>query len=251
MVARIEQGARLLTLTGPGGSGKTRLALEAASIMVPKYRAGVFWVGLAALRDPSLVIEQIAQTLGAKDELAAHIGEREMLLLIDNLEQVVEAAPELSRLLRGLSEPQPPLHEPRAPARAGRGRIRGASTRLAARPSRCSVSARASSRATRSPCSAPESTTCLSPSSSQPRAPKRSPRRRSSTASRPASTCSRAGGTLILASRRSGPPSAGATTSFGRRAAPLPDALGLRRRLHAAKLRRRSPTPHSTPCSRS
>ena len=98
--ARIERGARLLTLTGPGGSGKTRLALEAASSMVPKYRAGVFWVGLAALRDPSLVIEQIAQTLGAKDELAAHIGEREMLLLIDNLEQVVEAAPELSRLLR-------------------------------------------------------------------------------------------------------------------------------------------------------
>ena len=100
VVARIEEGARLLTLTGPGGSGKTRLALEAASIMVPKYRAGVFWVGLAALRDPSLVIEQIAQTLGAKDELAAHIGEREMLLLIDNLEQVVEAAPELSRLLQ-------------------------------------------------------------------------------------------------------------------------------------------------------
>ena len=100
VVARIEEGARLLTLTGSGGSGKTRLALEAASIMVPKYRAGVFWVGLAALRDPSLVIEQIAQTLGAKDELAAHIGEREMLLLIDNLEQVVEAAPELSRLLR-------------------------------------------------------------------------------------------------------------------------------------------------------
>ena len=98
--ARIERGARLLTLTGPGGSGKTRLALEAASSMVPKYRAGVFWVGLAALRDPSLVIEQIAQTLGAKDELAAHIGEREMLLLLDNLEQVVEAAPELSRLLR-------------------------------------------------------------------------------------------------------------------------------------------------------
>ena len=87
--------------------------------MVPKYRAGVFWVGLAALRDPSLVIEQIAQTLGAKDALAAHIGEREMLLLIDNLEQVVEAAPELSRLLRACPNLNLLLHEPRAPARAG------------------------------------------------------------------------------------------------------------------------------------
>ena len=57
-------GARLLTLTGPGGSGKTRLALEAAPTLVPTYKAGVFWVGLAALREPSLVTETIAQTLG-------------------------------------------------------------------------------------------------------------------------------------------------------------------------------------------
>ena len=101
VLSELEQGARLLTLTGPGGSGKTRLAVEAATTLVPEYRAGVFWVGLTALRDPSLATEQIAQTLGAKDELAEHIGEREMLLLIDNLEQVVEAAPELSRLLQG------------------------------------------------------------------------------------------------------------------------------------------------------
>ena len=101
VLALIEEGARLVTLTGPGGSGKTRLALEAASTLVPEYKAGVFWVGLAALRDPALVTETIAQTLGAKDGLAEHIGEREMLLLIDNLEQVVEAAPELSSLLQG------------------------------------------------------------------------------------------------------------------------------------------------------
>jgi hypothetical protein len=99
VLARIERGARLVTLTGPGGSGKTRLALEAAASLVPEFKAGVFWVGLAALRDPALVTETVAQTLGAKDGLAEHVGEREMLLLLDNLEQVIEAAPELSALL--------------------------------------------------------------------------------------------------------------------------------------------------------
>ena len=100
VVRELRDGARLLTLTGPGGSGKTRLALEAAAELVPSYKAGVFWVGLATLREPSLVTETIAQTLGAKDGLAAHIGEREMLLLLDNLEQVIEAAPELSELVQ-------------------------------------------------------------------------------------------------------------------------------------------------------
>ena len=51
---RIEQGARLVTLTGSGGSGKTRLALEAAASLVPAYKAGVFWIDCAALRDPAL-----------------------------------------------------------------------------------------------------------------------------------------------------------------------------------------------------
>jgi predicted ATPase/class 3 adenylate cyclase len=99
VLSRLEAGARLLTLTGPGGSGKTRLAIEAAASLVPEYKAGVFWVGLAPLRDPALVPETIAQTLGAKDGLAEHISERELLLLLDNLEQVIESAPELSSLL--------------------------------------------------------------------------------------------------------------------------------------------------------
>jgi predicted ATPase len=99
VLSRFEEGARLVTLTGPGGTGKTRLAIEAAAALVPEYKAGVFWVGLATLRDPALVTETIAQTLGAKDGLAEHIGERELLLLLDNLEQVIEAAPGLSELL--------------------------------------------------------------------------------------------------------------------------------------------------------
>jgi predicted ATPase len=98
-VTSLLHDARLITLTGPGGSGKTRLAIEAAAGLVPEFKAGVFWVGLAALRDPALVTETIAQTLGAKDGLAEHIGERELLLLLDNLEQVVEAAPELAALV--------------------------------------------------------------------------------------------------------------------------------------------------------
>ena len=69
----LQDGARLLTLTGPGGSGKTRLAIEAAAELVPEFKAGVFWVGLAPLRDPTLVTDTIAQTLGAKDSLAEHI----------------------------------------------------------------------------------------------------------------------------------------------------------------------------------
>jgi predicted ATPase/class 3 adenylate cyclase len=99
VVAHLRDEARLLTLTGPGGSGKTRLALEAAATLVTEFKAGVFWVGLAAVRDPSLVRETIGRIIGARDGLADHIGQREMLVLLDNLEQVVEAAPQLAELV--------------------------------------------------------------------------------------------------------------------------------------------------------
>ena len=99
MLSLIERGSRLVTLTGPGGSGKTRLALEAASVLVPSYKAGVFWVGLASLRDASLVSATMSQRIGSNNGLAEHIAEREMLLLLDNLEHVIEAAPQLSSLL--------------------------------------------------------------------------------------------------------------------------------------------------------
>jgi predicted ATPase/class 3 adenylate cyclase len=99
VLALLRDGARLLTLTGPGGSGKTRLAIEAAAELVPKFKAGVFWVDLAPLRDPALVTATIAQTLGAKAGMADHIGERDLLLLLDNFEQVIEAAPEIAALV--------------------------------------------------------------------------------------------------------------------------------------------------------
>ena len=99
VTSQLANGTRLLTLTGPGGSGKTRLAIECAAALVPQFGAGVFWVGLAPLRDAALVTPTIAQTLGAKDGLAQHVGDRELLLLLDNLEQVVDAAPELGDLV--------------------------------------------------------------------------------------------------------------------------------------------------------
>ncbi|HEV8249003.1 MAG TPA: adenylate/guanylate cyclase domain-containing protein [Gaiellaceae bacterium] len=133
LVSMLSNGTRLVTLSGPGGSGKTRLGIEAAAELVPAFNAGVFWIGLAPLRDPALVTEAIAQTLGAKDGLAEHVAERELLLLLDNFEQVVEAAPQLGELLercpqlkllvtsrellriRGEVEyPVPPLAEPEA-----------------------------------------------------------------------------------------------------------------------------------------
>jgi predicted ATPase len=99
IVLLLRDGARLVTLTGPGGSGKTRLSIEAAAELVPDFKAGVFWVGLAAVRDPVLVADTIATTLGTKDGLTDHIGERDMLLLLDNLEQVIDAAPDLASVV--------------------------------------------------------------------------------------------------------------------------------------------------------
>jgi predicted ATPase/class 3 adenylate cyclase len=90
---------RLLTLTGPGGTGKTRLGLQSAASASEQYPDGVFWVPLAALRDPELVLEEAAQALGAQDGLAGFIADKQLLLLFDNFEQVVEAAQPLAELL--------------------------------------------------------------------------------------------------------------------------------------------------------
>ena len=98
-VVALVRSNRLATLTGTGGTGKTRLAIESATELVGDFKAGVFWVGLAPLRDSELVLQMIGQTLGAKEDLHLHIAERELLLLLDNFEQVIDAAPQLAGLV--------------------------------------------------------------------------------------------------------------------------------------------------------
>ena len=94
-----DRAVRLVTLTGPGGSGKTRLAVQAAAELVDEHEHGVWWVGLQAVRDPELVLPTIGAALGATGAAAEHIGDRRMLLVLDNLEQLLPAAPALAELL--------------------------------------------------------------------------------------------------------------------------------------------------------
>jgi predicted ATPase/DNA-binding SARP family transcriptional activator len=93
---------RLLTLTGAGGSGKTRLALQAAAEAAVDYPDGVLWVPLQALRDPVLVEPTIAQAVGAQNDLADHLRSKRALLLLDNFEQIIDAATSLGDLLTQL-----------------------------------------------------------------------------------------------------------------------------------------------------
>jgi predicted ATPase/class 3 adenylate cyclase len=105
VLALLRDGNRLVTVTGSGGTGKTRLALQVAAELVGTYPDGVFWVPLAALRDPELVLPQVAQTLGAREALHEHLLGKELLLLLDNAEHLLAAAPGIGKLLgqvRGL-----------------------------------------------------------------------------------------------------------------------------------------------------
>ena len=98
---------RLLTLTGPGGVGKTRLLLAIAADLLPTFADGVCFVPLAAISEPDFVLPAIAQALGVREvgtrslleELQAAIGSQSLLVLLDNFEHVLAAAPRLSALL--------------------------------------------------------------------------------------------------------------------------------------------------------
>ncbi|HEX4743245.1 MAG TPA: adenylate/guanylate cyclase domain-containing protein [Candidatus Limnocylindria bacterium] len=106
--ALLRDGARLLTLTGPGGTGKTRLSIEAAGDVADAFPDGVYWVPLAAITDSALVGPAIATSLGLHDagsrpvaeRIAEHLRDRTVLLVIDNFEQVLPAAPLIGELLR-------------------------------------------------------------------------------------------------------------------------------------------------------
>jgi predicted ATPase/DNA-binding CsgD family transcriptional regulator len=95
---------RLLTLTGPGGIGKSRLALEIAAEMERDFDGAVVWVSLAPIRDPDAVIATVAASLGIAgvavgDRLVRALRDSRLLVILDNFEQVVEAAPRVAELL--------------------------------------------------------------------------------------------------------------------------------------------------------
>jgi predicted ATPase/transcriptional regulator with XRE-family HTH domain len=106
-LTRLLSTARLVTLSGPGGCGKTRLALELATAVRDTYPDGVYLVTLASVFEPELVGLTIAQTLGIvespgqslKDSLVSFLREKSLLMVLDNFEQVIEASPLVTELL--------------------------------------------------------------------------------------------------------------------------------------------------------
>jgi predicted ATPase len=95
-----DEGARLVTLTGPGGTGKTRLGLAVAQALEPELRDGAAFVSLAPVSSPELLLSTIAQALDVREEeVGEHLRERRMLLVLDNFEQLIDAAPAVGELL--------------------------------------------------------------------------------------------------------------------------------------------------------
>jgi predicted ATPase/class 3 adenylate cyclase len=101
------EGVRLVTLTGPGGVGKTRLALQLAAEVADAFPAGVWFVGLAPITNPDLVVSTIAEALGVREaggeplsvRLRSFLRDKRLLLVLDNFEQVVETAPLIADVL--------------------------------------------------------------------------------------------------------------------------------------------------------
>jgi predicted ATPase/class 3 adenylate cyclase len=106
-VERLLDHTRLLTLTGPGGSGKSRLALRVADELLTGYQDGAWFVDLSPVTDPELVPAAVAKALvipeaarrPVLEEVKEHLGQRELLLVVDNFEQVAEAGPVVEELL--------------------------------------------------------------------------------------------------------------------------------------------------------
>lgn len=103
----LDPDVRLVTMTGIGGTGKTTLSRAVARRILPKFEHGVFFVEMAEVSRPDVVASTIAQPLGIKEEggrpmldvLKSHLSNRHMLIVIDNFEQVVQAAPQIAELL--------------------------------------------------------------------------------------------------------------------------------------------------------
>jgi predicted ATPase len=107
-----DAGARLVTLSGPGGIGKSRLATDVADRESGRYPDGVFFVDLSSIHDPSLLANAIADAVGVRDsgdipletKLVAALRSRRILLVLDNFEQIIEGAPTVARLLTAAPE---------------------------------------------------------------------------------------------------------------------------------------------------
>ena len=103
------EDVRLLTLTGPPGIGKTRLAIEVANTLLAEFAHGVYFIDLAPVADASLVLPTVAHILGLRqvtdnsliEELKDFLSSKRVLLVLDNFEQVIQAAPALTELLQG------------------------------------------------------------------------------------------------------------------------------------------------------
>lgn len=112
LVSQLLAATRLLTLTGPGGAGKTRLALAVAAEQQSRFPDGVFFVRLALINDASLVLPAIAHAVGTEERsdqplnalLQQRLSSQRMLLVLDNLEHVLGAAPQLAELLAATSQ---------------------------------------------------------------------------------------------------------------------------------------------------
>ena len=102
------EDVRLVTVTGPGGTGKTRFAIAVGAELLADFLNGVFFVPLATVTDPAVVVPTIAHTIGVRERhgepllqtLSEHLEDKSVLLVLDNFEQVIEAAPEIAEPLR-------------------------------------------------------------------------------------------------------------------------------------------------------